>query len=125
LRRHQTPVFCDGLRRAEDWVAWVEQIATHGSGLHIKEYLAGSFKRPVGEAGLSGGLLALSAAHLRGINHLRQKGVLTSGQAWLARLAEALKLPPRLLIRGLLPRLVGLMRRALPSVGLVLLVWKL
>ncbi len=107
MRRTKAPRFNEQLRRAEDWVVWVEMAATSGGCLHLDEYLAGAFKRLVGEAGLSADMLALSGAHLRGVRYLHMKGVLGSGQAAVACAAEILKLPPRLLVKGLLPRIVG------------------
>lgn len=89
--------FDDRFRRIEDYKCWYENLC-NGTYALLSADLAGGFKAPVGESGLSGSIKLMHAAYLDVVKSLLVEKKMSYFEYLLAATCERVKYPVRLVL---------------------------
>lgn len=96
VRRKSFKLFDDSFRRVDDYKCWLENFDS-GNIAIIHNKLAGGFKHPIGDGGLTGSLSKMHLAYINVLKSLYKEKVISGPFFCLARLVEFLKYPLRII----------------------------
>lgn len=100
LRERMVP-FDTSLRRGEDFKCWMELLSKKRSGcsgVYLHRVLAGSFKKSIGESGLSQDIKAMHLSRMCALKKLINEGTISIAQYLVGSCLEAAKYPIRVLV---------------------------
>lgn len=94
IRRETVKGFIAGLRYSEDYICWIRNISA-GKAYFIDIPLAGGYKAPVGQSGLSSQMIEMHRGIMEGLGLLYHKREIGIGFYLIGMISEKMKFPLR------------------------------